>query len=133
MNLEKDVEQWAKFAKRDLEIAQHLFELFRPMPIEPICNHCQQSAEKMLKGFLIFNRVEPPKTHKLRKLSDMCIEIKQDFYDFEHELATLTRYGVMPRYPNELQLEEHDAKIAISYAEKIVQYVNELLDGSESK
>jgi HEPN domain-containing protein len=128
MSPEKDIIEWIRLAELDLGIARHLFETFRPMPLEPICNHCQQSAEKILKGFLVFNEVEPPKTHKLRKLCDMCIEIKTDFYDFERELAILTRYSVFPRYPNELELEESDAETAIKYADKIKEFVKDLLD-----
>jgi ABC-type cobalamin/Fe3+-siderophores transport system ATPase subunit len=33
----------------------------------------------------------------------------------------------MPRYPTELDLEEHDAETALRYADKIVAYVNGLV------
>jgi HEPN domain-containing protein len=119
------VEEWVKLAETDLGSARHLFKTYNPMPIEPICNHCQQSAEKMIKGFLVFNGIIPLKDHKLRKLCDMHTEVVFD--DFDRELAILSRYGVTPRYPNELELEELDAETAIKYAEKIMEFVKGLL------
>jgi len=127
MKPEKDTAQWLRLAELDLEVARHLFETFRPMPIEPICNHCQQSAEKMLKCFLIFKEIKPPNIHDLEVLCNMCIEFVEGFNVLSKESATLSHYGVMPRYPNELELEEHDAETAIKYAEKIADYVNGLL------
>lgn len=48
----KDVaEEWFKVAETDLASAEYL-QGMRPIPIEVICYHCQQSAEKHMKGFL---------------------------------------------------------------------------------
>ena len=62
-----------------------------------------------------------------------CVEINADFGVFVRESATLTRFGVVARYPNELQLEEHDAERAIRYADKIMEFVKGLLDTSTGK
>ena len=43
------VDTWMKLAENDYVVAEHLFGTFRPMPIEIICFHCQQAAEKQLK------------------------------------------------------------------------------------
>jgi len=37
----------------DLNTAEYLKNM-KPLPIEIICYHCQQSAEKYLKGYLVF-------------------------------------------------------------------------------
>ncbi len=33
--------EWLEYAEKDFGVAKHLFETFRPMPIEIICFHCQ--------------------------------------------------------------------------------------------
>jgi HEPN domain-containing protein len=127
MSVEENIFEWKRLAELDLVTAQRIFELHRPMPHEIICFHAQQAAEKMLKCFLVFNKIMPPKTHDLQRLVDMCIETESSFSTFDREAETLTEYGVMPRYPTELELEERDSLQALTYAEKIVQYVNGLV------
>lgn len=39
--------EWFEFAKRDLEAAKFLMDMY-PKPLEIICYHCEQSAEKYL-------------------------------------------------------------------------------------
>ena len=46
------IAEWFQFADIDLASAEHL-QSMRPQPLEIICYHCQQSAEKNLKGYLI--------------------------------------------------------------------------------
>ncbi|NJD01515.1 MAG: HEPN domain-containing protein [Ruminiclostridium sp.] len=59
------VKLWHDFANDDLVTAKYLLNLY-PLKLEIICYHCQQSAEKILKGFLIDKDIEPPRTHDLR-------------------------------------------------------------------
>jgi HEPN domain-containing protein len=116
--------EWKRLAEQDLTTAHRIFELHRPMPFEIICSLSQQSAEKMLKCFLVHNGIVPPKTHNMQTLIDMCVEIDDSFNTLETEADKLTDYGVMPRYPAELDLDEPDAALALKYADKIVAYVN---------
>ena len=88
-----------------------------------ICNDCQQSVEKDLKGYLFFNDIEPPKTHNLIDLLDMCANIQPIFSKFEKQCRYLTKFAVIPRYPNDLQLTVDDAKAAIRFAEDIKEFV----------
>ncbi|MCL1880773.1 MAG: HEPN domain-containing protein [Oscillospiraceae bacterium] len=126
------VNEWVKIVNQDIDVVRHL-ATHHPLPIEIICFHAQQATEKILKAFLVSNGVVPPKTHNIRHLIEMCQKIKADFVAFCREADTLTQYGVTPRYPTEYDLDETDAKIAISYAEKIVQYVNGLLFPENNK
>jgi HEPN domain-containing protein len=123
----KIIMEWKRLSDMDLSIANHLFELHRPMPIEGICFHAQQTAEKMLKCFLVYNEIEPPKIHDMRELIEMCIEIEDGFNVIYNESTSLTKYAVLPRYPAELELEEADAERAIRYATKVGEYVKGLL------
>jgi HEPN domain-containing protein len=64
--------EWLGFAEMDLSSAEFLTGK-RPLPLEIICFHCQQSAEKCLKGLLVINTIQPPKTHDLRELYNLCV------------------------------------------------------------
>jgi len=127
MDRQEELRQWFAIAEEDLKVAKHLAELFRPTPLERICNLCQQSTEKDLKGYLFFNEVEFPKTHNLIDLLDMCAEIQPNFENFVRKCQYLTNYAVMPKYPNELQITEEDAKVAIRFAEEIKEFCQKLV------
>ena len=92
----------------------------RPQPLEIICYHCQQAAEKHLKGFLLYHGViEPPKTHNLNLLMDMCLDYGIRFVEVEQACSVLSRYGVQPRYPREINVTESDTQKALEYARQI--------------
>ena len=101
----------------DLKIVRYLEETYRPKPLEIICYHCQQAAEKGMKALIIYYGAEGgmPKLHDLSFLLNQIknkVEVEDRFYDYTD---TLTPYGVKIRYPNELFLEERNAKAAIQY------------------
>ena len=115
------VKDWYRFAMIDLTTAKYICNM-RPKPLEIICYHCQQSAEKILKGFLISNNVNPPKTHDLPVLCDMCIEFNNDFQDLYDICEFLTRFGVQPRYPNEIEVSEPDAEKALQSVQTMIEF-----------
>jgi HEPN domain-containing protein len=45
-------QEWERYAAMDLDSAEYLLHMI-PVPIEIICYHCRQSAEKYLKGYLV--------------------------------------------------------------------------------
>lgn len=122
------VEEWVRFAETDLSSAKTLFEVHRPIPIEIVGFHSQQAAEKIIKAFLVSKDIIPEKTHELHKLIKKCLKFNSEFKKFALESDTLTQYAVPPRYPHELELEEYDAETAIKYADRIMEFVKELLD-----
>jgi len=111
--------EWFRFADMDLETAEYI-QGKRPQPLEIICFLCQQSAEKNLKGYLIYKGVaEPPKIHKLDILCEMCSEYDTRFTEIKRACGALNRYGTQPRYPNELGITENDSNKALEYARQI--------------
>lgn len=58
------IQFWLKKAKRDLSAAQKLAQELPDIAIY----HCQQAAEKALKGFLILHNLEPTETHNINTL-----------------------------------------------------------------
>ena len=128
MDKQKELQQWFDLAKQNLGIAKFLAEKYHPTPVESICNNCQQSAEKDLKGYLFNNNVNFPFTHDLSELLAMCIELDTGFLKFTKQCTFLTRYGVAPKYPNDLQINYQDANAAIRFAEDIKDFVVNLIN-----
>jgi len=127
---DKELRQWLGIAENDLRVAKFLANNMHPMPVEKICNDCQQSVEKDLKGYLFINDIEPPKTHNLIDLLDMCANIQPSFSTFEKQCRYLTKFAVIPRYPNDLQITEEDANIAIRFAEEIKEFVVKIIQNN---
>ncbi|MDR1321473.1 MAG: HEPN domain-containing protein [Gracilibacteraceae bacterium] len=114
--------EWYRFARMDLTAANTLNEHARPKPLEIICYHAQQCAEKMLKGFLVANSVEPPKKHDLPLLCDMCIKTDAHFSELSDICDFLTVFGVQPRYPNELEVLDEDAMRALRDVQTMMDF-----------
>jgi len=93
------------------------------MQLEIICYHCQQAAEKSLKAFLLFKDLQPPKTHNLESLVDLCREQSPEFDEIVEECEYLNPFGLQPRYPFGFELVDSDATISRQKSEFIVCFV----------
>jgi HEPN domain-containing protein len=127
MDNTKEATRWFKIADEDMALAEHAATTMHPTPDELICFHCQQCVEKYLKGFLVFHGEEPPKIHDLERVEKLCEAVDTSFSLLVTKATILSQYGVMPRYPNELQISADDVKIALCYAKDIRQFVRERL------
>jgi HEPN domain-containing protein len=122
------LQQWIDKGNNDLRSAEYLSTMHHPTPDEIICYLCQQSSEKYLKGFLFLHDFEPPKTHNLTELMEMCEKANSDFSVLLPQLNVLTDYAVLPRYPNELGITNEDMKIAIGYAKIVQEFALKAID-----
>ena len=123
------LQQWLDKGNEELRVAEYISAMQHPTPYETICYLCQQSAEKYLKGYLIFCGVdEPPKIHNLPRLCVLCSEHDETFIEILPQCEFLTGFGVQARYPDEIYIDEEMAKKAIDYAQKIKHFapINEL-------
>lgn len=48
-----ETKSWLDFAQQDFLVAQHLYGALYPKPLEIICYHCQQAAEKAIKAVMV--------------------------------------------------------------------------------
>jgi len=123
------VKEWFDIASIDLQVAAHLFDTMHPKPLEIICYHCQQAAEKALKGFLTDRGIEPPYIHDLEQLRLMCKEYDSSFSDAAIQKASLqlSEYAVSTRYPDRPEIEEHDVAAALEEADRIYAFCANLI------
>lgn len=118
--------EWKQFAKMDFDAAKHLNSTMYPKPLEIICYHCQQAAEKLLKAVIISNGGAIEKTHDLGLLAEHCakyVSVSDDIYD---SCDNLTPYGVKIRYPDELYLEEHHVVSALADTQSVFDWFDGL-------
>ncbi len=92
--------------------------------------HCQQAAEKALKGFLVLHEISFEKVHDLGEIIQQAKKANPAFQTYEDAAETLTPYSVTYRYPDELGFlepsrEEFDA--ALQHAGTIYDFVLNLL------
>ena len=116
------IDEWIAYSDMDMASAKHLCSM-NPIPLEIICYHCQQSAEKALKAYWIYSGIAPPKTHDLEHLRDKCESLDQMFDQLIDECDRLNLYSSQPRYPFGLEITEEIMELAIKDGERIIEFV----------
>lgn len=107
------VQTWLLKADHDLRSAQRLAEGDDPL-LDTAIYHCQQSAEKAVKGFLVYHDVRARKTHDIVELSVEAGKLTSDYEALDDAAERLTEYAIGFRYPN-MQLEPTRAEYEQAY------------------
>lgn len=90
---------------------------------EDLCFQLQQAAEKAIKAYLIFNNIEPRKTHSFKTLLLQASQIERNLEKLVNAI-TLEDYAVQTRYPGDytpVSKEEYLEALEIACA--IVEWV----------
>ncbi len=115
-------QEWFDKADKDYFTVVELFKSRNSLFYEIILFHCQQCAEKYLKGFLGYHNKTIEKTHSIQKILVECNKI-DDFSSLE-ELHNLSHYAVGIRYPgNETIVEDKYMFKYIELTEKCMELV----------
>ena len=119
------VSEWLRYARMDYDAAMHL-RSFHPMPIEIICYHCQQAAEKALKAVLIHHGKEVPHIHDTQRLWKFAAALEPTLSPFMPQSSRLANFATITRYPKELELNENDMQRTLDDARAIVEAIETL-------
>ncbi len=114
-------DRWLAIAKEDLLSAKHLLkgEFYSTAVF-----HCQQSAEKSLKGFMAFHKLPIMKTHDLIGLLTLCCDRDQSFNKLIESAEYLNPFSTKFRYPSEYDIpDENDTVRAIEAARFMLNFV----------
>lgn len=121
-NSGKNYKEWLKkaeedeFAGNDIMKAGHFFS--------PACFHFQQTAEKLLKGLLIFYDKDFPRVHDLVELETMLLEVVPEIKEYEKELDLLNSYYIETRYPGDFpEFTLIEAQKAFEAVSRIKEFV----------
>jgi HEPN domain-containing protein len=94
------VGQWLIKDENDLRNAGHTLTMEEACPLDTVCFHAQQCAEKYLKALLAFDQIDFPKSHDLAELV-MLFSDKEWFPLSVDECERLTDYATVTRYPGD--------------------------------
>lgn len=120
MQLEKAaaVRGWLSKAADDLRGARIDLEANPPF-VEDALFHCQQAAEKSLKGFLTAHDTPFKKTHDLDELGRVCLELDTELADVLQPAIPLTVFAWEFRHPGDSQvpsIKEANESMAVAAA-----------------
>lgn len=120
---QQDVQAWLDYACMDYDAALTLSEHY-PQPFEIICYHCQQAAEKAIKALFIFYKVPGgiPRKHDLSFLLNQIRNVAEISAEIRRCADALSVYGIISRYPNEIQVDERHADRALRYAKTVLEW-----------
>jgi HEPN domain-containing protein len=91
---------WFDKAHNDLRAAEALAATSPPL-FEAAVFHCQQAAEKALKGFLTSNGCTFRRTHSLEEIGEQCLAIDPSLHPVIDQAVPLSEYAWKFRYPGE--------------------------------
>lgn len=120
---------WLAKARNDLIAATELGAL-PDGPLDSAIYHCQQAAEKSVKGFLAYQDHRLERSHDVERLVELAAAYDARFAAWEDAAITLTPYATAYRYPGEAAtLEPGRAEFdeALRLAADIVKFVCSLL------
>ena len=124
------VRAWLTKAFHDLAAARKLSGDSEAL-LAPAIYHCQQAAEKAVKGFLVFHDQSFAKTHNIRSIVEHAQSIDRQLASWLDAAEQLTPYVSAFRYPHEDDepLEPTRAQFdeALAAAEGIFNFVLSLL------
>lgn len=92
------------------------------LDLETIMFHLQQSAEKLLKGLLAYNKYHFTKTHSLKTLIDAITESNINIFTGIEALIPLSTYAVEGRYAV-IHDDLDDAEKYIVLVDKLISFV----------
>lgn len=114
---------WFQKANDDLAVAEYLLTASGPR-LGVVVFHCQQAAEKALKGFLMWHDEPFRKTHHLTDLGEQCVAIDPMLTPTVSQASTLTDYVWKFRYPGSPDApSEIEARQALELARTVYEAI----------
>jgi HEPN domain-containing protein len=121
------VRSWLTKAHDDLRSACALVALPEPAT-ETAIYHCQQAAEKALKGYLAFRDRPLERTHDLERLLELATALESAFASLETQTDILNPYATAFRYPDApgvLSPSVAEVTAAIEHAQTVYDFVRQ--------
>jgi HEPN domain-containing protein len=125
------VREWIAKAEGDFTVASREMRARKSPNYDAVCFHCQQCAEKLMKGLLIQLGVTPPKTHMLLVLDELLRPLCPEWRWPADQLRFLSGAAVFLRYPGE-SAGRDEAKEALGITKRVRACLLGLL-GSEER
>ena len=117
--------EWVRKAEGDYRAVAKLLRDAEPHH-DVVCFHCQQLAEKYLKGLLEELGLPIPKIHDLDRLRVLLLPHHPSLQSFRRGMIFLRRFSVDNRYPGSWA-RKRQAKAAFRWADRVRRTARTLL------
>jgi HEPN domain-containing protein len=117
MNAKIDTAEWVRRAQQDVELQNRALQ--EPPMWEGASFHAQQSAEKLMKAYLIHNGWHLKRTHDLTDLLADCVDYDSSLSALTADCTLLTPFAMAGRYAGHRILNRSEYEAAIAAAERI--------------
>ncbi|HEY8270420.1 MAG TPA: HEPN domain-containing protein [Pseudobdellovibrionaceae bacterium] len=97
---ESNIQLWFKFSRVDLNMARTLFEGGQEEMWRGVTFHCQQAAEKAIKGYLVYKKIPLSYIHDIGKLATQVLVHHPELDPLMKRASFLTKYAILYRYPD---------------------------------
>lgn len=116
-----EARSWFTKAARDLRAAEVLLAAAPPL-LGEVVFHCQQAAEKAMKGFLSWHDIPFGKTHDLAVIGGLCAAHDQNLESLCRRAERLSVFAWAFRYPGDAEEPASDeAESAFRLAREILE------------
>jgi HEPN domain-containing protein len=116
-----EAQAWFTKAARDLRAAEVLLAADPPL-LGEVAFHCQQAAEKAMKGFLSWHDIPFGKTHDLAMIGGLCAAHDQSLESLCRRAERLSVFAWAFRYPGDPEEPARDeAESALGLAREILE------------
>jgi HEPN domain-containing protein len=92
---------WLSRAASDLRAAEPALTAYPPLRSD-CAFHCQQVAEKAMKGLLAWHSVPFRRVPSLAEIGEQCLQFEPSLRQIVDQAAPLTEYAWKFRYPGEV-------------------------------
>ncbi len=112
-------------AENDLRVAE--IGLEHGAPLDTVCFHCQQAAEKLLKALLTARNLNYPRTHDVLALLDLATRELPELAEFRESLLAFSSYAVGMRYDAAIYPNRDETVQALETVRKFRSAIHRLL------
>lgn len=123
------VASWLTKAAHDLESAKRLSSGADPL-LDTAIYHCQQAAEKAVKGYLTFCDEPFEKIHDLKLLAKQAAKHDAAFTAWIETADMLTPYASRFRYPGDEFPDSAEFDEALDQAERLCKFILSMIPSS---
>jgi HEPN domain-containing protein len=117
---------WMSYADEDMDLANYAMKMPGIRSYRLIAFHAQQCAEKYLKAYLVYQDIDFPYTHDIRKLFKLCGNAI--WIEKIKSAEELTPFAVTTRYPMlDEKVTENEAIEAVNMASMVRKTIRKAL------
>ncbi|MBI5789458.1 MAG: HEPN domain-containing protein [Candidatus Schekmanbacteria bacterium] len=120
-------QEWLNHAQSDLAFARLGLKSEEVLAAQ-VCFHAQQAVEKVLKMFMLYNKIPFPPVHDIETLIEIVQHAGLQLPEWANEAADLTPYAVETRYPGHWEtFQDTEVHKALEIARQAIEWAKMII------